>query len=126
MARPGRGSSEEGAPREEPQGPPRDLYATSDIRFVMIEVSKLTERVDNLAATVVKLPGDLERILERHALDVKERIGELKTDVKETRTDVHDIQKSISFVKGVMWVFGGLFTIALVIIGVILKAKLGN
>src|SRR5438045_2809631 len=103
MALRGRGRSEEGEPRDEPRGPPRDLHPTSDIRFVIVEVSKLTERVDNLAQALAKLPLDLDRTLEKHAADVKERIGELKTDGKETRKDVHDIQKSISFVKGAIW-----------------------
>lgn len=32
--------------------PPRDLYATSDIRFVMMEIGKLTANVDRLISDV--------------------------------------------------------------------------
>ncbi|WP_158935077.1 hypothetical protein [Burkholderia sp. S171] len=32
--------------------PPRDLYATSDIRFVMLEIGKLTASVDRLISDV--------------------------------------------------------------------------
>ncbi|ABE31667.1 hypothetical protein DR64_3447 [Paraburkholderia xenovorans LB400] len=37
--------------------PPRDLYATSDIRFVMLEIGKLTSSVDRLISDV-KSHGD--------------------------------------------------------------------
>ena len=39
--------------------PPRDLYATSDIRFVMTEVGKLTANVDHLISNVGKLSDKL-------------------------------------------------------------------
>ncbi len=29
--------------------PPKDLYPTSDIRFVLVELGKLTEKIDNLS-----------------------------------------------------------------------------
>lgn len=92
------------APPEEPQSsPPRDLYATSDIRFVMTEVAKFGERIDNLA----------------------ERLADLKSDGKETRDRLLEIEKGISFVKGAMWVFGGLFAIALVVVGVLFRSLFG-
>ena len=118
-----RGGSDEGVPRDEPQGQPRDLHPTSDIRFVIVEVSKLEERVSGLTSAVEKLPSSFEKAFDRHAADVKDQITELKSDSKEHRNNVHDIQKSISFVKGAMWVFGGLFTIALIIMGILLRAK---
>lgn len=91
--------TDEGAPREQPQGTPRDLHPTSDIRFVMTEVAKLTERIDNLI----------------------ERVGDMKGASKETSDKLVDIEKSIAFVKGAVWVFGIFFSIALVVIGVVLR-----
>lgn len=44
-------------PKDFPGVTPRDLYPTSDIRFVMIEVGKLSSSVDRLIADV-KSQGD--------------------------------------------------------------------
>jgi hypothetical protein len=91
-------------PQEFAQVAPRDLHPVADIRLVITDVAKLTERIDNLI----------------------ERVGDLKADGKETRDRLFSIEKSISFVKGAMWVLGGLFTIALVVIGVLLRSKIGG
>lgn len=46
-------NDESTTPREYPQTlPPRDLYPTSDIRFVMVEVGKLCANVERLIADV--------------------------------------------------------------------------
>lgn len=121
-----REGSDVGAPDEQPQGSPRDLHPTSDIRFVIVEVSKLEERVAGLVAALEKLAPTFEKALEKHAADVKERVGEIRADGKENHDKLIEIEKSFSFVKGALWVFGGLFTIALVVIGVVLRAKLGG
>jgi hypothetical protein len=97
------GPSDQGAPGELPQGSPRDLHPTSDIRFVITEVAKLTERIDNLI----------------------DRVGDLKSDGKETRDRLFSIEKSISFVKGAVWVLGGFFALSLVVIGVLLRKAIG-
>jgi hypothetical protein len=39
-------------PEEFPQTTPRDLHPTSDIRFVMVEIAKLTTKVDRLIEDV--------------------------------------------------------------------------
>ncbi len=96
--------ADQGVPTAEPQGTPRDLYPTSDIRFVMMEVAKLTERLDHL---------------------IKNQ-DELKAGGRETRDRLFEIEKGISFVKGAMWVLGGLFALTLVVVGVILRASLGS
>jgi hypothetical protein len=42
-------NSNEGTPKEYPNTvPPTELYPTSDIRFVMVEIGKLTKSVDRL------------------------------------------------------------------------------
>lgn len=118
--------SGEGSPQELAKGSPRDLHPTSDIRFVIVEVSKLAERVEGLAAAVEKVAPGLERALDKHAADVKERTTELKADAKEDRGKLTEIEKSMSFVKGAIWVLGGFFTLALVVIGAVLAKLLGS
>jgi len=70
----------------------------------MTEVAKLTERIDNLI----------------------ERVAELKNDGKDTSSKLIDIEKSISFVRGAIWVLGGFFALALIVIGVVLTKILGT
>lgn len=81
-------------PSDFPQGTPRDLYPTSDIRFVMIEVGKLTANVDRLIA-----------------------------DVKSQGTKLDDIGHKISFLKGAMWAGGILITIVLGIATFVLNSR---
>jgi hypothetical protein len=50
---PPHGQSTSVEPGELPESsPPRDLYATSDIRFVTLEIGKLTAKVDRLIEDV--------------------------------------------------------------------------
>ena len=96
------GKSEQGSPTDEPRGTPRDLHPTSDIRFAITEIAKYGERIDNLA----------------------EKIAEMKADVAGADGRLDQIEKGISFVKGAVWVFGGLFAITLVGFGVVLTVIL--
>lgn len=50
--KPGAESGPTGAPREFPVEQPRDLHATTDIRFVMVEIGRLTATVDRLVSDV--------------------------------------------------------------------------
>lgn len=70
------------APEEFPQTTPRDLYATSDIRFVMLEIGKLMTKVDALTTTVGKHGDKLD-----------------------------DLGHKVTFVKGALWVIGGVITV---------------
>lgn len=90
-----------------------------DIRFVMRETSALGERIDNLKDAVEKLTPIFEKALDRHSADLKERIADLKSDLKCTDGKVADMEKTVAFTKGVTRVLGGLFAIALVLLGVI-------
>lgn len=54
-------------PSEFPQGTPRDLYPTSDIRFVMVEVGKLTANVEHLIADVKSQGDKLDEIRHQSA-----------------------------------------------------------
>lgn len=47
-----RPTSSSSTPSDFPQVTPPDLYATSDIRFVMLEIGKLTAKVDRLVDDV--------------------------------------------------------------------------
>ena len=58
--------------------PPPDLYATSDIRFVMLKIGELMTKVDTLIS-----------------------------DVEKHGDKIDQVRHQISFVKGALWVLGG-------------------
>ena len=68
----------------------QDLHPTSDIRFVIHEIGKLTAKVDRL-------------------IDDVERHGD-KIDA---------VRHQVTFVKGAIWVFGGLITLTTIIVGLV-------
>ena len=94
----GWGTEQQGPPTDEPRVTPRELHPTSDIRFAITEIAKYGERIDNLA----------------------EKIGDLRTEVGKADDRLDTIERGVSFVKGAMWVFGGLFALLLVAAGVLL------
>jgi len=108
-------------PQEFAASAPRELHATSDIRFVMRETAALSERIEGLSKAIEKLGPGFDKALEKNATDLKERIADLKSDAKESVEKIREIENSVSFVKGVMWVLGGLFAIAIVILGVVAR-----
>lgn len=88
-------SSSEVVPSEFPSTTPRDLHPTTDIRFVIHELGKLTSKVERL---IVDVDG--------HG----KKIGEVKD--------------AITFVKGAIWVVGGGAIIVSTIVGLILSGKI--
>lgn len=59
---------ETGPPRQFPSVPPQDLYPTSDIRFVLVELGKVGTKLDRLIEDVDKHGakiGSLERTVDR-------------------------------------------------------------
>ena len=70
-------------PKDFPGVTPRDLYPTSDIRFVMVEVGKLSSAVERLIA-----------------------------DVKSQGEKVDAMRHQITFVKGGLYVFAGVMAVA--------------
>ena len=72
----------EETPKAFPQTSPQDLYPTSDIRFVLIEIGKLTTKVDRLI-----------------------------DDVKSQGDKIDTVRNQISFVRGALWVIGGIITV---------------
>ena len=83
------------APEEYAQAAPRDLYETSDIRFVMREIGSLSTLVHGLKASV-----------DRHG------------------DKLDDLSHKVAFVKGAMWVIGSLITVGLLLLGWYLSGKL--
>jgi hypothetical protein len=65
-----------------------DLYPTSDIRFVMVEIGKLSTKADRLIADVEKLGGKVEVI-----------------------------GHQISFFKGAFWIASAVFGVCVLAIG---------
>jgi hypothetical protein len=73
-------SSDDHSVQATPQLPatnPRDLYPTSDIRFVLVEIGKLTTKVDRLI-----------------------------DDTGSHGDKIDAVRHQITFVKGAMWVIG--------------------
>lgn len=82
------------APEEYAQVPPRDLYPTSDLRFVMIEIGKLTASVNRL-------------------LD----------DVKSQGSKIDDLRHQAPFVKGAIYIGVLLVGVFITIASFFLSAK---
>lgn len=75
--------------------PPPDLYPTSDIRFVMIELGKVSVKVDRLIQ-----------------------------DVEGQGAKIDAVRHQISFVRGALWVIGGVIAIAVAVITIYLRPAL--
>lgn len=67
---------------------PRDLHPTSDIRFVMIELGKLTANVERLI-----------------------------TDVASHGAKIDAMRHQVSFVKGAIWIASGVLGLAVLLAG---------
>jgi hypothetical protein len=107
-------------PEDFAQVPPRNLHDTSDIRFVMVEMGKLTERLDGLVAAVDKLPPAIEKSAEKHTADMKERFVEVKADLKESREKIQGLANDISAFKGGLKTAHLFYALALVAFGAFL------
>jgi hypothetical protein len=70
--------------REVAQVQPTELHATSDIRFVMWEVGKLTTAVDGLTKAIDKLGDRVDKQSEK----------------------ISDLKEKVAFTKGALWVIG--------------------
>lgn len=97
----------QGVPSEEPSVQPRELYETSDIRFVMTEVAKLGERIDGLV-----------KAAERQSSEHKELCKEIKADDKETAKKISDLKESIDTFKGGMKMVSAGYALLLIVISV--------
>lgn len=102
-------------PDDFPQVEPQELFPSNNIRFVMWEVAKLTERVDALAKSIDGIGPAFEKALDKHSSDVKERLGEMKTDGKTSSDKVANLKESIDSFKGAMKVLGGIYALVLIL-----------
>jgi hypothetical protein len=82
------------SPQDFAQVTPRDLHPTSDIRFVMVEVGKLTANVDRLI-----------------------------DDIKTQGRGLDEIKHKVSFIKGVMWATIIAVPVLVAVVGFFLSAK---
>ena len=94
MAKPPKSSDQAAPPEELAQVPPRDLYPTSDIRFVMVEIGKLSANVDRLIQ-----------------------------DVGSQSTKVDTIRHQVSFIKGAIWASGALIAVFIAVVSYVLNSK---
>ncbi len=78
--------------------PPRNLHPVADIRLVITDLAKLTERIDSLI----------------------EKVADLKADGRDTREKIVTVEKSIAGFEGSIKVFGRIYTLALVIVAALL------
>lgn len=90
--------------------PPRDLHPTSDIRFVIQEVAKLSTQVERLISDVKDLsgkvnPGQVERLV---------------ADLKATSDKVDQVQLGVSYVKGALKTVGIFFGAVIAIAGLVI------
>lgn len=85
-----------------------------------MKLAFLIERVDNLIRASDKLEASFERALDKQAVDTKERLNEIKSDVKETNTKLTDMKSSIDSFKGAMKVMGGIYALALIVVSAFL------
>ena len=84
-----------GPPPSAQSGPPVELYPMTDIRFVILRIGELSSKVDRLVADVA---------------DQNKKLGE--------------VRDKITFVRGAVWVLGGLMTLLTVGLGWYLKEHL--
>lgn len=73
-------------PTDFPQTAPRDLHATSDIRFVMLSIGQLGAKVDTLIKSV-----------------------------DEHGAKIDDLRQKVSFVKGAVWVMGAVLALLVIL-----------
>lgn len=112
---------------------PTELHPTNNIRFVMWEVARLTERLEALAKAFEKSAESSDRLADKqatslkdalglHATDIKERIAEVKVDVKEARNELREIDKKVAYVQGATRMLAAFSVIATLILGALFTA----
>lgn len=89
-------------PSDFAQTTPRDLHPTSDIRFVMVELGKLTANVDSLISSQEKFGSRIDKLGEK----------------------IDSLEHKVTFVKGAIWVIGPIVLALAVIAGWYFTGKL--
>lgn len=90
-----------GTPNEMPEvSPPRDIYPTSDIRMVMIELGKHDVRLQGAEDAIARLVLAVEKATDKLEAAIKEQASSIKDDVKDVKGDVDEIKSDVSYAKG--------------------------
>lgn len=109
MARPPKDGTT--TPREMAEVEPHELFPTNNIRHVITETGKLTERVDSLSRAVEKVPAAMEaqgqklasaieKISDKLAADFKDRTNEIKAGAKDRADEIRkDLTEKTSEIK---------------------------
>lgn len=108
MAKPPMSVVDDGETPSLPEVPPpvRDLHATSDIRFVISELSKYGERIERIVKDFEKLETKIERNSDR--IDEKlekqcDKIDALTTSVDRVKTGAAVALTILTIVGGIFW-----------------------
>lgn len=94
MAKLPRSGDQSSIPNDYPQTPPRDLYPTSDIRFVLIEIGKLNANVERLIA-----------------------------DVKSQGDKLDNVRHQVTFTKGAVWAAAAVIAAVVAVASFVLSSK---
>lgn len=100
--------------------PPEELFPMTNIRFLMSETAKLIERVDGLVRSNEKLSASFDKAMEKHSADTKERLAEIKADIKEIVVKQGEMKETIDSFKGAVKVMNRIYALALVVMGAVL------
>lgn len=93
-----------------PEEPPTQFASTPPPQIPMADYSFTLQAVMDLKGTVSSLATKVDRLI---------------ADVGEQGNKIDTVRHQISFVKGAMWVIGGLIGLFVVGIGIYLKVKGG-
>lgn len=122
MARAPTGASTPPDESEIVQAPPRDLHATSDIRFVMVELGKYEARLGGVEKSLDKLGVTFETAVGKFEKTFDKHIDAITADLKEHREKLQEFERKVAWVKGAAWVFGILMLIVIPLLSAIFAA----
>lgn len=106
MAESERGGGED-TPRGEPQQPPREFASVPPPTSPMLDYSFTLQAIMEVQKSVAQLTTKTDRLI---------------SDVDAHGSKIDTIRNQISFVKGAMWVIGGLVVIGMALIGWYIRA----
>ena len=89
----------------------------------MWETARLTERVEGLTKAIESLGTGLDRSFDKHGAEMKERLGEIKSDLRDNAGKIDKLEDQVSRVKGAMYAIGVIFTVLAAIAAIIVKLK---
>lgn len=94
---------------EVPPPPVRDLHATSDIRFVISEISKYGERIERLVKDIEKL----ETKIEKHSDRIDDKLEKQCDKIDGLNTSVDRVKTGAAVALAILTIVGAIFWWAL-------------